>query len=66
MKNRLTNTQFRNKDSIFGKACIMANVKTTVRQASKFRRGKGIAYKVMIGKAAKLDSRMPGFEDWRV
>jgi len=45
MKVRLTNKEF-SKDSVtFNKACEAAHIPATARQASKWRRGKGKAYK---------------------
>lgn len=40
---RLTNYQFSKKDRVFLKACKLAKVEPTVRQASKFRMGKGLS-----------------------
>jgi hypothetical protein len=40
----MTNKEFK-KDNVFIKACELANVDTTTRQASKFRMGKGSAFK---------------------
>ena len=60
----MTNTEYSKTDSSFGKACVIANVKATSRQASKFRRGKGIAWKVKTGKAFQLRNGMPGYKDY--
>jgi len=42
---KVTNKMFAKDDSFFNKACGMAEVESTTRQASKFRMGKGSAYK---------------------
>ncbi|MBU0847667.1 hypothetical protein KKH23_10815 [Patescibacteria group bacterium] len=42
---RITNKKFAEADEFFNKACGLAEVKPTSRQASKFRLGKGLAYK---------------------
>jgi len=42
---RVTNKAFAEKDGFFKKACEVASVKVTTRQASKFRLGKGLAFK---------------------
>jgi len=42
---KVTNKMFAKGDSFFNKACGMAEVEPTTRQASKFRMGKGLAYK---------------------
>ena len=36
------------KTEVFGKLCAKAGVEVTKRQASKFRRGVGSAYKAMV------------------
>ena len=59
-----TNRQYSKEDSAFGKACVVANVKATTRQASKFRRKTGIAWKVRAGKASQLKDIMPGYQDY--
>jgi hypothetical protein len=41
----MTNKDFSRKDSVFFKACELADTDSTPRQASKFRMGKGIAFK---------------------
>jgi len=41
----MTNKKFAEKDKNFIKACNIANVNNTKRQASKFRNQKGSAYK---------------------
>ena len=56
---QITNAQFA-KDINFLMKCTKANVLSTSRQASKFRMKKGIAYKVMVGKAEPLRNGMPG------
>ena len=46
----------------FINACMAANCKPTTRQASKFRKGKGIAMAVVIHKTAKpLQPGHPGY-----
>jgi hypothetical protein len=45
----LTNAQFAARDKAFGFACEKAKVKPTRRQASKFRNGRGLAYKASKG-----------------
>jgi hypothetical protein len=47
---RDTNKTFSITDEVFKKACEAAGVQNTVRQASKFRMGKGSAYKHKGGK----------------
>jgi hypothetical protein len=42
---RVTNKMFSTEDGFFKKACEVAGIKVTTRQASKFRLGKGLAYK---------------------
>jgi hypothetical protein len=42
-----TNKYFAKTDTHFQEACILAEVKPTKRQASKFRNSKGIAYKTV-------------------
>lgn len=42
---KVTNKKFAEMDEAFKNACIKANIQPTKRQASKFRRGKGIAFK---------------------
>lgn len=44
---KLTNRTFAKNDDIFKKCCQEANIPDTKRQASKFRRNKGKAYKVL-------------------
>lgn len=44
-KKRVTNKEFAEKDEFFKNCCGKAGVNPTVRQASKFRNGKGSAYK---------------------
>ncbi|MCI4435668.1 MAG: hypothetical protein JHC33_02485 [Ignisphaera sp.] len=44
-EKRQTNKDFAMKDSAFAEACGKAEVQPTRRQASKFRRGYGKAYK---------------------
>ena len=42
---RSNNKHFSVTDRIFLKACILASIPTTTRQASKYRMKKGAAYK---------------------
>ena len=44
----MTNNEFSQKDSLFNKACLEAKLKPCGRQASKYRRQKGLAYKVSL------------------
>jgi len=44
----VTNRQFKD-DVYFIRCCQGANIKPTKRQASKFRRGKGLAFKFKVG-----------------
>jgi hypothetical protein len=62
----MTNSEFNNTDACYRAHCKMANVKPTRRQASKFRRGTGAAWKISIldenihvPKHAKLDPEKP-------
>lgn len=41
-----TNREFALTDAVFRKACEMAGVEPTKRQAIKFRHGKGRAYQI--------------------
>ena len=43
----MTNREMTKNDKTFLKACENAGVDPTKRQASKFRRGMGLAYKIM-------------------
>lgn len=40
----ITNSQFAANDQVFKKACEIAHVNPTKRQASKFRRKRGLAF----------------------
>jgi len=42
---RLTNVQFSKEDKVFKQACKKAGTPPTARQASKYRRNKGLAFK---------------------
>ena len=44
-KLKMTNKEFSEKDQVFIKSCELAETKPTTRQASKFRMGKGKAFK---------------------
>ena len=41
---RATNLHFATNDEIFKLSCDLAKIKPTARQASRYRRGKGLAY----------------------
>jgi hypothetical protein len=41
----MTNKEFAEKDEAFKEACAKVNLPATKRQASKWRRGFGLAYK---------------------
>ena len=41
----MINSEFAKKNDAFRKACKKAHVEPTARQASKFRNGRGIAFK---------------------
>ena len=45
VKEVVTNKAFSTDDGFFKKACDVAGVEATTRQASKFRMGKGLAFK---------------------
>lgn len=61
---RQTNKEYAEDNNSFGKACVIANAKVTTRQASKFRRGRGIAWKVINGAFNPLRKGMPGYEEY--
>lgn len=42
----MTNLEFSKKDPIFAKACEIAKTPITMRQASKYRSNRGLAYSV--------------------
>jgi len=42
----MTNKEFANSDAKFKKACEMAGIENTSKQASKYRRQFGLAYRV--------------------
>lgn len=44
-KKRLTNRQFTEENKLFRKLCLLAEVEPTKRQASKYRREQGAAFK---------------------
>lgn len=44
MAKRITNKEFSKKDEFFKKCCEAVDTKPTIRQASKFRNKKGLAY----------------------
>lgn len=41
----MTNKEFSKENKNFNEACLNAGINPTKRQASKFRRGKGVAWK---------------------
>lgn len=45
MADVVTNKMFAGADEVFKKACEKAGIPATVRQASKYRMKKGLAYK---------------------
>uniref|UniRef100_A0A6M3Y4P3 Uncharacterized protein n=1 Tax=viral metagenome TaxID=1070528 RepID=A0A6M3Y4P3_9ZZZZ len=56
-----TNKKFSQEDKGFKEACLQANVAPSTRQASKFRRGKGIALNVMFGYKDPLKKGNTGY-----
>ena len=44
-KKRITNAEFARTDTQFIGACQIKGIEPTARQASKYRRKKGLAYK---------------------
>jgi hypothetical protein len=50
----LTNKQFATRDETFRVACGMAGVPVTTRQASKYRNGRGLAWKFHTAALIKL------------
>ena len=44
---KMTNREFSTTSDQFQEACLEAGVKVTKRQASKFRRGTGLAFKML-------------------
>ena len=57
--NEITHKEFL-KNTDFINACSKANVLTSTRQASKYRRSKGIARKVSMRILPPLKKGMPG------
>ena len=51
MSDRITNARFARTDEHFINACEAAGCEPTSRQAGKFRRGEGIAYRVASRRA---------------
>ena len=45
MADRVTNRMFAQTDTPFRAACRAAHIEPTRRQASKFRRGEGLAFR---------------------
>ena len=54
---KLTNSEFRKTDKVFRKACKLAGVPATTRQASKFRNGKGQASWIDRGLVHRLTNQ---------
>lgn len=54
MNNPIRNKFFALKDERFIQCCLLADIKPTSRQASKFRQGKGVAFK-MKGKIIRQE-----------
>lgn len=59
MKEQLSNREFLKENDGFLNLCKKANVKPTMRQASKFRRGVGAVFQITI--AHKKDTNVPAF-----
>ena len=51
MSDRITNVNFAKSDEHFINACEAAGIPATARQAGKFRRQTGVAYRVATRKA---------------
>ena len=51
MSDRMTNAAFAKSDTAFINACERAGIGPSARQAGKFRRGEGIAYRVSTRRA---------------
>ena len=51
MSDRITNAHFARTDEHFINACSQAGIDPSTRQAGKFRRGEGIAYRVSSRRA---------------
>jgi len=49
----MTNAKFAETDQDFRKACEKADIKPTRRQASRWRRKKGLAWRVATGKEGR-------------
>lgn len=49
-----TNEVFRTTNKLFQESCVLAEIPVTKRQASKFRRQKGLAFKCWRGAARSL------------
>ncbi len=58
----MRNKMFARENSEFGKACVLANCKTTARQASKFQMKRGVAWGVLKQAGDPLKYGMPGYE----
>ena len=46
MSDRMTNAAFAKSDTAFAAACVAAGIEPSARQAGKYRRQTGIAYRV--------------------
>lgn len=44
----MTNKEFAEKHKVFRDLCTKAGLPATARQASKYRRGKGMVYKTFV------------------
>ena len=56
----MTNAKYKN-ENLFLIACANAGIPATTRQASKFRNGKGLAYKVNAGMVKVLKTKENNF-----
>ena len=57
-KYAITNKDFAKNSASFQEACSSVSIQPTARQASKFRRGTGLAYKTMILQKNKKSSQL--------
>jgi len=54
---RLTHKEYRNKNEIFKKACGLAGIERTTRQASKYRNSKGLAHRYRKKAQSEIDKK---------
>jgi len=54
MSDKPTNKEFAAVGDLFRKACTMAGIEPTARQASKWRRGFGLAYQTYLNNKKAL------------